>query len=305
MELAEGELAALLEEMLAKCLGYAAPREVLRTRRASQAILARVEECLPSLPTHTLDGDGTTLLHLACGVGLFDLAVRVLERRADVALEHRYFGAPLLLAAEQGTEKTALSPAHVAASRGHLEMLQVLLDARADVHIPNSAGAVALHCAAAKGQDKCCQLLLAKLADANCSCQDGKTALHFAAFQSVLGPAEALLNAKADVNATDQFGHTPLVFAVREGHVEVAKLLLQHQADVNSSSLDGAVPLHVAAERGHATLLRVLLRMRADVHAKGCDGLTALDILAIEGNKDLAVLLTDFGATSEFTGVTF
>lgn len=319
MELAEGELAALLEEMLAKCLGYAAPREVLRTRRASQAILARVEECLPSLPTHTLDGDGTTLLHLACGVGLFDLAVRVLERRADVALEHRYFGAPLLLAAEQGhvdvarllldrsadvmqgTEKTALSPAHVAASRGHLEMLQVLLDARADVHIPNSAGAVALHCAAAKGQDKCCQLLLAKLADANCSCQDGKTALHFAAFQSVLGPAEALLNAKADVNATDQFGHTPLVFAVREGHVEVAKLLLQHQADVNSSSLDGAVPLHVAAERGHATLLRVLLRMRADVHAKGCDGLTALDILAIEGNKDLAVLLTDFGATSEFT----
>jgi hypothetical protein len=51
---------------------------------------------------HDDSGDGTTLLHLACGVGLFDLAVRVLERRADVALEHRYFGAPLLLAAEQG-----------------------------------------------------------------------------------------------------------------------------------------------------------------------------------------------------------
>lgn len=106
-------------------------RQVLRTRRASQAILARVEECLPSLPTYTLDrhlaklkvfgdfehqeilmahrvspnltqGDGTTLLHLACGVGLSDLALRVLERRADVALEHRYFGAPLMLAAERG-----------------------------------------------------------------------------------------------------------------------------------------------------------------------------------------------------------
>ena len=47
-------------------------------------------------------GDGTTLLHLACGVGLSDLALRVLERRADVALEHRYFGAPLMLAAERG-----------------------------------------------------------------------------------------------------------------------------------------------------------------------------------------------------------
>ena len=56
------------------------------------------------LVSFTMDGpgDGTTLLHLACGVGIFDLALRVLERRADVALEHRYFGAPLLLAAEQG-----------------------------------------------------------------------------------------------------------------------------------------------------------------------------------------------------------
>lgn len=35
-------------------------------------------------------------------MGIFDLALRVLERRADVAVEHRYFGAPLLLAAEQG-----------------------------------------------------------------------------------------------------------------------------------------------------------------------------------------------------------
>ncbi len=165
-------------------------------------------------------------------------------------------------------------------------LLQVLLDAKADVHMPNSAGALALHCAAAKGQQQCCELLLARLADANRSCHDGKTALHFAAFQSVLGPAEGLLNAKAEVNAADQFGHTPLVFAVREGHLEVAKLLLEQRADVNCSSLDGAVPLHVAAERSHAMLLRLLLSMRADVHAKGSDGLTALDILAIEGNKD-------------------
>ena len=57
---------------------------------------------LVSFTIYDDSGDGTTLLHLACGVGLFDLAVRVLERRADVALEHRYFGAPLLLAAEQG-----------------------------------------------------------------------------------------------------------------------------------------------------------------------------------------------------------
>ena len=110
--------------------------QVLRTRRASQAILARVEECLPSLPTYTLDrhlarlkafgdfeheilmthrvspnlaaGDGTTLLHLACGVGLSDLALRVLERSADVALEHRYFGAPLMLAAERGAGSEVL-----------------------------------------------------------------------------------------------------------------------------------------------------------------------------------------------------
>lgn len=41
-----------------------------------------------------------------------DVARLLLDRSADVM---------------QGTEKTALSPAHVAASRGHLEMLQAAL----------------------------------------------------------------------------------------------------------------------------------------------------------------------------------
>jgi len=44
--------------------------------------------------------------------GHVDVARLLLDRSADVM---------------QGTEKTALSPAHVAASRGHLEMLQAAL----------------------------------------------------------------------------------------------------------------------------------------------------------------------------------
>ena len=55
-------------------------------------------------------GDGTTLLHLASGVGIVDLARRVLAQRADVGQEHRAFGSPLLLAAERGGRWVAGGP---------------------------------------------------------------------------------------------------------------------------------------------------------------------------------------------------
>ena len=111
--------------------------------------MARIEECLPSLPTHTLDrplrctwrlghsGDGTTLLHLASGVGLPDLARRVLAQRADVGQEHRAFGPPLLLAAE----------------RGHVDVARLLLERGAEVMQATKTGITALHAAAGRGHE--------------------------------------------------------------------------------------------------------------------------------------------------------
>ncbi|CAE7223954.1 ANK1 [Symbiodinium sp. CCMP2592] len=321
MELAEGELARLLEETLANCLGYTAPREVLRTRRASQAVLARVEECLPGLPTQALDRDGTTLLHLSAGLGIAELTQRVLERRSDVSSIHRQFGTPLHLAAERGHQNVArlllaekadvqqafatteITALHVAAARGHVPVLHTLIEAGAGVNKANAAGATPLHCAVAKGHVEAITALLQSSADTNSICHDGKSPLHFAAYQSLVEPLQVLLEARASVNDTDAAGYTPLIFASREGHKEVVEVLLESMADVNILSSDCEGPLHAAADRGHSGIVVLLLSRQADVEARNGDGLTALDMVTIDENPAIAELLIDRGKVSSMRSV--
>lgn len=74
-------------------------------------------------------------------------------------------------------EEQLTTPLHVAASRGHTEVLRLLLRRRAR---PNSApgGRTALHEACAAGHTACVHVLLVAGADPNLPDQDGKRPLH-------------------------------------------------------------------------------------------------------------------------------
>lgn len=74
-------------------------------------------------------------------------------------------------------EEELTTPLHVAASRGHTEVLQLLLRRRAR---PDSApgGRTALHEACAAGHTACVHVLLVAGADPNIPDQDGKRPLH-------------------------------------------------------------------------------------------------------------------------------
>ncbi|KGO78302.1 hypothetical protein PITC_059150 [Penicillium italicum] len=196
-------------------------------------------------------------------------------------------------------DKTALQ---AAAAGGHLEVVQTLLAAKADVNAPPTEfGRTALQAAAEGGHLKVVQTLLAAKADANAPpTKDSLTALQVAAARGHLEVVQTLLVAKADVNTPPtEYGFTALQAAAEGGHLKVVQILLAAKADVNAPPAKyGLTALQVAALRGHLEVVQTLLAAKADVSAPPTEfGLTALQAAAKGGH--LKVVQTLLAANAD------
>lgn len=82
-------------------------------------------------------------------------------------------------------DKEGLAPIHWAADSGFSEVLEVLIDAGADVNLQDSEGQTALHYASSCGQTECIKSLLHHGARADITDNEGCTALSVASDESV------------------------------------------------------------------------------------------------------------------------
>ena len=130
-------------------------------------------------------------------------------------------------------ESTALMWAAIGgvwgAPGGHIEVVELLLAAKANVNAKSKRGYTALMGAAWRGNTEVVKLLLAANADVNAKSDRGTTALITAAYRDKIEVVKLLLAANADVNAmpTDgKFkGKTALGLAKDTGNLELAKLI--------------------------------------------------------------------------------
>ncbi len=141
-------------------------------------------------------------------------------------------------------------------------------------------------------------LLLDAGAEINLAAHEKDTPLGLAARIGNMELMQHLIDRGADVNgAPDAYTHTPLVSAAKDGCVESVRFLLDHGADVNAETECGT-PLIAGALYAHeqfVPIARILLEAGADVN-KAAEGYTPL-IAAAEGcNKDIVRLLLDAGA---------
>ncbi len=180
-----------------------------------------------------------------------------------------------------------------ASANGHLEVVQALLAAKADVNAKrgndSKDGATALTLAALNGHLNVVQALLAAKADVNAG---SRPALYIAAMIDNLDMVKVLLAAKPDLEWRDPMvGTTALMQALAPwrdhlpgqlpppGRWDVARLLVEAGANVNVMAKTGVTPLMLAAEESSPrslAMVQALLAAHADVNGAGTAGARAL-----------------------------
>ena len=168
--------------------------------------------------------------------------------------------------------KEGVTPLHLAAAEGHLEICQQMLKVIKDKH-PNgryegdvnpkdNVGSTPLHYAASKGQLHICKLFMQIVADKNPKNNIRFTPLHFAEQKGHISIIELFANNLEDLNKTNKNKFTPLHYAAFNGYLEVAKMLLKKMKSKNMNpnpeDVQGVTPLHVAAQKGHLAIFKLI-----------------------------------------------
>jgi ankyrin repeat protein len=131
----------------------------------------------------------------------------------------------------QGDGMTAL---HWAAAGGHVDLVEMLLYAGANVRATTRLGAYApLHVASQSGQAAVIAALVKAGADVNMLTSTGATPLMMAALSGKADAARTLLEAGADINARDKPNdETALMFAAAYDRIDVVRLLVSRGANL-------------------------------------------------------------------------
>jgi ankyrin repeat protein len=161
-----------------------------------------------------IETNRNTALTLACFQGRHDVVSLLLERKANI--EHR--------------AKTGLTPLMEAASGGYEIVGRILLEKGADVNaspVPNSKD-TALTIAAEKGHLKFVQLLIEYGSQLDVKNKKGATPLWLACQNGHLEVAQTLVLNSSDPDSTDSRKVSCLMSAFRKGHVKVCKFMVRH-----------------------------------------------------------------------------
>ncbi|NXR00709.1 ANKR6 protein, partial [Sagittarius serpentarius] len=198
--------------------------------------------------------------------------------------------------AKVAVTKHGRTPLHLAAHKGHLHVVQVLLKAGCDLDIQDDGDQTALHRAAVVGNTDVIATLIQEGCALDRQDKDGNTALHEACWHGFSQSAKVLVKAGANVLAKNKAGNTPLHLACQNSHSQSTRVLLLGGSRADLKNNAGDTCLHVAARYNHLPIVRVLLSAFCSVHEKNQAGDTALHVAAALNHRKVVKLLLEAGA---------
>uniref|UniRef100_A0A8C3BU32 Ankyrin repeat domain 6 n=1 Tax=Cairina moschata TaxID=8855 RepID=A0A8C3BU32_CAIMO len=198
--------------------------------------------------------------------------------------------------AKVAVTKHGRTPLHLAAHKGHLHVVQILLKAGCDLDIQDDGDQTALHRAAVVGNTDVIATLIQEGCALDRQDKDGNTALHEACWHGFSQSAKVLVKAGANVLAKNKAGNTPLHLACQNSHSQSTRVLLLGGSRADLKNNAGDTCLHVAARYNHLPIVRVLLSAFCSVHEKNQAGDTALHVAAALNHRKVVKLLLEAGA---------
>lgn len=172
-----------------------------------------------------------------------------------------------------------------AACNGDLHHVKNLIRAGADPRKVDYDGRTALHLAASKGHEDIVIFLIKEGADVNCIDKFGNTPLLEAVMFGHNRIATLLVKKGASLNLQDSGSY--LCKVVASGGTALLKRLLTYGMDPNSKDYDQRTPLHMAAAEGLHFVAKILLHFGASVLSEDRWGNTPLDEAQKCGSKPL------------------
>jgi ankyrin repeat protein len=254
------------------------------------------------------DGNGNSVLHLACEGGYSSVVKWIMEAKVPIPVnqKNRLDETPLHLAAAFGRvevvqqliakntdvtprDKSDHSPLDLACENGHIRVMEYLMDR-------SHPGMKPFQFAAQSG----CVLTLKTVTADNANAGNilrKENALFLAASNGKENAVDYLLQCGADPNKPDEESAdkmTPLAKAASKGFIRVIRRLVVASADVNLlSGKNNAAPLHHAASQDQLEAVSELLMVKnCNVNAKNSKKETPLHV-SVSAPRIVEVLLRE------------
>lgn len=145
---------------------------------------------------------------------------------------------------------------HIAAESGNVDLVNFLLQNKADISASSDTNYTPLQAAALNGYLHVITILILKGANINARVIDGCTPLYYAVEKCHSDIVEILLKHGAQVNIVDKtFFNAPIHYAAHGGFIRIVKKLLEYNADATLATDKGFTPLHLATLGGHLEIV--------------------------------------------------
>lgn len=229
------------------------------------------------------DADGLTPLMIAVKNGFREVAMRLLDKGADIEAKR--------------ADRWPFTALQLAVEGGRREMVELLVDRGADINVWVHHADPVLLLADKNRHAELVGLLLARGADPLLKGDSSFTPLEAAAARGDVRSVEILTASKPECAAESELGASALRMAAMEGKERVVRWLLRNGADINGRDKEGMTALMVAALHGHRGMVELLLENKADPRVVSRTGDTARDYAALQDHDEIAAMLEPGGAS--------